>query len=47
MLPMEETAMGEKCEDLEKIVVDYDSESVFSGRSLATSSREGRAYRVS
>ena len=29
MLPVEETDEGEKCEDLEKIVVDDDSERFF------------------
>ena len=47
MLHVDETANGAKSEDLEKIVVDDDSENFFSGRNSTTSSREGKADRVS
>ena len=46
MSPLNGTAEGAKCKDLEKIIVGDDPE-VFSSRGLAASSGEGRADRVS
>ena len=49
MLLGDETIEGAKCEELEKIVVDNDSEKFFffSGQSSVASLGEGRADRVS
>jgi len=47
VLSLDAVPEGAKCEKSEKIVIDNDSEKFFSGRSSATSSREGRANSVS
>ena len=47
MLPVNGSAEEAKCEDLETVVVGDDLEKFFSYRSLVSSSREGRANRVS